>query len=181
MFEKLKTPEDLKRRQTELKARFVESLGGFPERTPLNPRMVSKEHRDGYHLERVIYESRPNHHVTAALFLVSLFLYPLVQMIGGGYVSGQTTLYPIIAAPLVLVGTMMIGGLRHVAWDDPTEAVPAFLTLIMMPLAVSITEGIAFGLLAYAVLKIAAGRRREVHPLIYVFAVLFLGRYIWLR
>jgi adenine/guanine/hypoxanthine permease len=119
--------------------------------------------------------------VTAALFLVSLFLYPLVQMIGGGYVSGQTTLYPIIAAPLVLVGTMMIGGLRHVAWDDPTEAVPAFLTLIMMPLAVSITEGIAFGLLAYAVLKIAARRGREVHPLIYVFAVLFLGRYIWLR
>jgi adenine/guanine/hypoxanthine permease len=119
--------------------------------------------------------------VTAILFLVSLFLYPLVQMIGGGYTSGQTTLYPIIAAPLVLVGTMMIGGLRHVAWDDPTEAVPAFLTVIMMPLAVSITEGIAFGLLAYAVLKIAAGRPRDVHPLIYVFAALFLGRYIFLR
>lgn len=119
--------------------------------------------------------------VTAALFLVSLFLYPLVQMIGGGYTLGQTTLYPIIAAPLVLVGTMMIGGLRHVAWDDATEAIPAFLTLIMMPLAVSITEGIAFGLLAYVVLKAAAGRGREVHPLIYVFAVLFLGRYIFLR
>ena len=55
------------------------------------------------------------------------------------------TLYPVIAAPLILVGTMMIGGLRHVAWDDPTEAIPAFLTIIMMPLAVSITEGVAFG------------------------------------
>ena len=48
---------------------------------------------------------------------------------------------------------MMIGGLRHIEWDDPTEAIPAFLTIVMMPLAVSITEGVAFGLLAYAVLK----------------------------
>ena len=119
--------------------------------------------------------------VTAVLFLLSLFLYPLVQMIGGGYSVGQTTLYPIIAAPLVLVGTMMIGGLRHITWDDPTEAVPAFLTLIMMPLTVSITEGIAFGLLSYVVLKIAAGRRREPHPLIYAFAAMFLARYIFLR
>ena len=44
---------------------------------------------------------------------------------------------------------MMIGGLRHIAWDDPTEAIPAFLTIIMMPLAVSITEGVAFGVIAY--------------------------------
>ena len=51
----------------------------------------------------------------------------------------------------------------------------------MMPLAVSITDGIAFGLLSYALLKLATGRGREVHPLIYVFAVLFLARYVWLR
>ena len=119
--------------------------------------------------------------VTAALFLLSLFFHPLVQTIGGGYVSGSTTLYPIIAAPLILVGTMMIGGLRHVAWDDPTESVPAFLTLVMMPLAVSITEGVAFGLVSYALLKIATGRGREAHPLIYVFAALFLARYAFLR
>jgi adenine/guanine/hypoxanthine permease len=119
--------------------------------------------------------------VTAALFLVSLFLHPLVQMIGGGYTVGQTTLYPIIAAPLILVGTMMIGGLRYVDWDDPTEAVPAFLTVIIMPLTISITEGIAFGLPAYAILKAASGRGRDVPPLVYVFAVLFLGRYLFLR
>jgi AGZA family xanthine/uracil permease-like MFS transporter len=119
--------------------------------------------------------------VTAGLFLVSLFLHPLVQMIGGGYVQGQTTLYPIIAAPLILVGTMMIGGLRHIDWDDPTESVPAFLTVIVMPLSVSITEGIAFGLMSYALLKVAAGRGRAVHPLVYVFAALFLGRYLFLR
>lgn len=119
--------------------------------------------------------------VTAALFLLSLFFYPLVRMVGGGYASGATTLYPIIAAPLVLVGTMMLGGLRHVAWDDPTEAVPAFLTIIVMPLAVSITEGVAFGLIAYSVLKTAAGRGREAHPMIHAFAVLFVARYIFLR
>src|SRR5205823_10869364 len=50
--------------------------------------------------------------VTAALFLVSLFLHPLVRMVGGGYPVGQTMLYPVIATPLLLVGTMMIGGLR---------------------------------------------------------------------
>jgi AGZA family xanthine/uracil permease-like MFS transporter len=119
--------------------------------------------------------------VTAALFLAALFLNPLVRMIGGGYVEGSTTLYPVIAPPLILVGTMMIGGIRHVAWDDPTEAIPAFLTLIVMPLSVSITEGIAFGLIAFAGLKIASGRAREAHPLIYIFAALFLVRYAWLR
>jgi AGZA family xanthine/uracil permease-like MFS transporter len=119
--------------------------------------------------------------VTAALFLLSLFAYPLVKMIGGGVTVGQVTLYPVIAAPLILVGTMMIGGLRHVAWDDPTEAIPAFLTMIMMPLSVSITEGVAFGLISYVVLKLAAGRSRDVHALLYVFAVLFVARYAFLR
>ena len=119
--------------------------------------------------------------VTAALFLLSLLFYPLVQVIGGGYLMGTTRLYPIIAPALVLVGTMMIGGLRHVEWEDPTEGIPAFLAVIVMPLAVSITEGVAFGLLSFAALKLATGRGREAHPLVYVFAALFLLRYIFLR
>jgi AGZA family xanthine/uracil permease-like MFS transporter len=118
---------------------------------------------------------------TAALFLLSLFAYPLVKMIGGGVATGRAMLYPVISAPLILVGVMMIGGLRQVPWDDATEAIPAFLTIIMMPLSVSITEGVAFGLVAYVVLKTASGRRREVHTLLYVFAVLFLARYAFLR
>jgi AGZA family xanthine/uracil permease-like MFS transporter len=119
--------------------------------------------------------------VTAGLFIAALFVHPLVQMVGGGYTAPNgATLYPVIAPPLILVGTMMIGGLRHVAWDDPTEAIPSFLTLVVMPLAVSITEGVAFGVVAYAVLKIAAGRTREAHPLLYAFAALFLARYAFL-
>jgi len=65
----LQTPEQIQHRQRELKARFVESLGGFPEKTPLNARVVGKHQRDGYRIEKVVFESRPNHHVTAVLYL----------------------------------------------------------------------------------------------------------------
>jgi AGZA family xanthine/uracil permease-like MFS transporter len=68
----------------------------------------------------------------------------------------------------------------EIRWTDMTEAIPAFLTLATMPLAVSITDGIAFGFISYALLKVATGRWREVPALVYVFAVLFLARYAWL-
>jgi AGZA family xanthine/uracil permease-like MFS transporter len=71
--------------------------------------------------------------------------------------------------------------MREIKWDDPTEAIPSFLTILIMPLAVSITDGIAFGLLAFVLLKLATGRVREVHPLMHLFALLFLARYAWLR
>jgi AGZA family xanthine/uracil permease-like MFS transporter len=116
--------------------------------------------------------------VTALLFLVALFCYPLVKMIGGGMAGTQTVvLYPIIAPGLVLVGVMMMDGVTRIAWHDATEAIPAFLALVTIPLAVSITDGIAFGFMAYAILKVATGRGRELHWLGYVFAALFLVRY----
>jgi AGZA family xanthine/uracil permease-like MFS transporter len=119
--------------------------------------------------------------VTASLFLGSLFFLPLVRMIGGGYTSGDgRVLYPVVAPALILVGTLMMGGVRHIAWDDPTEAIPAFLTIVLMPLSVSITDGIAFGFISYSTLKLAAGRAREAHWLVYLFAVLFLARYAFL-
>jgi AGZA family xanthine/uracil permease-like MFS transporter len=119
--------------------------------------------------------------VTALLFFLSLFLNPLVRMIGGGYPIGDgVILYPVIAPALVLVGTMMMPAVRGIAWDDPTEGIPAFLTIVIMPLTVSITEGIAFGVIAYALLKLATGRAREVHGLMYAFGVLFVLRYAFL-
>ena len=119
--------------------------------------------------------------VTASLFLLSLFLYPLVQTIGGGYPAGDgVILYPVIAPALVLVGTMMMPAVRAIAWDDPTEGIPSFLTIVIMPLTVSITDGIAFGVIAYALLKLATGRAREVHALMYVFAIVFVSRYVFL-
>ena len=119
--------------------------------------------------------------VTASLFLLSLFFFPLVRMIGGGYpAGGQAVLYPVVAPALVLVGTMMMGGVRAIAWDDSTEAIPAFLTIVMMPLTVSITDGIAFGFISYAVLKLGTGRAHQAHWLVLLFAALFVARYVWL-
>jgi adenine/guanine/hypoxanthine permease len=119
--------------------------------------------------------------VTGSLFLAALFLSPLVRMIGGGYANGASTIYPVIASPLIIVGAMVIGTVRDIDWKDLTEAIPAFLTIIIMPLAVSITEGVAFGVVAHAVLKVVTGRGRQVHPLLHIFAVLFVIRYVFLR
>jgi AGZA family xanthine/uracil permease-like MFS transporter len=119
--------------------------------------------------------------VTASLFFVSLFFFPLVRMIGGGYPEAEgRVLYPVVAPALVLVGTMMMAGVRAIRWEDPTDAIPAFLTIVMMPLAVSITDGIAFGFISYSILKLATGRSREADWLVYLFATLFLARYVWL-
>lgn len=117
--------------------------------------------------------------VTSALFLGALFFSPLAQMISGEVASGGLTLRPVIAPALIIVGSMMMGGVRSIAWDDLSEAIPAFLSIVIMPLTMSITEGIAFGVIAYVLLKAAAGKARQVHWLIYVFAALFVLRYVF--
>jgi AGZA family xanthine/uracil permease-like MFS transporter len=86
----------------------------------------------------------------------------------------------VIAPALILVGVTMMDGVRRVRWDDFTEALPAFLAIMIMPLSFSITDGIAFGLVAYAVLKPATGRGRELHWLLYVLAAVFVLRYTFL-
>ena len=68
-YEKIKTPEDVAAYQKRMREFFVDQLGGFPERTPLNPQVVGKEDRDGYRIEKVIFESQPRHYVTAILYL----------------------------------------------------------------------------------------------------------------
>jgi cephalosporin-C deacetylase-like acetyl esterase/lysophospholipase L1-like esterase len=65
----LRTPADIQKRQQELKEWFIAALGGLPERTPLNAQVVGRRQRHGYHIEKVIYESRPRHHVTATLYV----------------------------------------------------------------------------------------------------------------
>ena len=119
--------------------------------------------------------------VTAGLFFLALFFSPLVAMVGGGYqVSDDLTLYPVIAPALIVVGTMMVRSVRRIGWDDPTEAIPAFLTILLMPLTVSITEGIAFGFISFATLKLLTGRAAETEWLVFLFAGLFVVRYILL-
>jgi len=105
---------------------------------------------------------------TSFLFLIALFFSPLAEMIGGEYIYKDLSLHPVIAPPLIIVVT-------RINWDDLTEAIPAFLTIIIMPLTVSITEGIAFGFISLSFLKLATGRGKEVHWLIYFISV---GLYI---
>jgi len=119
--------------------------------------------------------------VTASLFVLAIFFNPIVEMIGSGFRTADgTTLYPVIAPALIIVGSMMFANISNIKWEDYTESIPAFLTLIMMPLAFSITEGISFGVIAYALLKLVSGRGKEVNWIIYIFAVLFVIRYILL-
>ena len=119
--------------------------------------------------------------ITAILMLLALFFSPLIKMVGAGYEIGENVLlYPIIAPALIIIGCLMLKNVVSIDWDDFTESIPAFLTLLMMPLTISITEGIAFGFISYSLLKLVSGQGRRVHWLIYLFAVLFVARYIWL-
>jgi adenine/guanine/hypoxanthine permease len=87
---------------------------------------------------------------------------------------------PLTAPALILVGCLMAQGLARIAWDDLTEAVPAFLVLVMMPFTWSIADGIAAGFIAYPLLKLAAGRGKEAGWLVRGLGLLFLARYLFL-
>lgn len=117
--------------------------------------------------------------VVGLLMLLALFFTPLIEIVGKGYpVQGGPTLYPIIGPALIVVGGLMLKDLVNINWDDFTEAIPAALTVFMMPLSFSITEGIAFGFISISFLKIVTGRHKELNPLVHYFAVFFIARYI---
>jgi AGZA family xanthine/uracil permease-like MFS transporter len=108
--------------------------------------------------------------VVGILFLITLFFAPIVQAI------------PAVAtAPaLILVGALMMGALAEVEWSDPGSAIPAFLTVIMIPLSYSIANGLAFGITSYAVLKLVRGQARTSDWLVYLLAALCVARFIYL-
>ena len=115
----------------------------------------------------------------AVLMLLSLVFYPLVQVVGAGYaVSDTITLYPLIAPALIVVGSFMVKSLVTIYWDDFTEATPAFLTMLVIPLSFSVTDGITIGFISCALLKLVTGRGKELHWLIYLFALFFIVRQI---
>lgn len=111
--------------------------------------------------------------IIALLFIISAFFSPLV-----GAVSG---LAAITAPSLIIVGSLMMGSISRVKWDTIDEAFPAFLVIISMPLTSSISTGIALGFISYPILKIFKGKWREVHPLVYIFAVLFFYQLAFLQ
>jgi AGZA family xanthine/uracil permease-like MFS transporter len=79
---------------------------------------------------------------------------------------------------LIIVGFLMMKCVSRIDWEDITEAIPAFLAIIVMPMTLNITEGIAFGFISYCLLKLVSNKGREVHWIIYLFAVLFVIRYL---
>ena len=101
---------------------------------------------------------------TALMFGISLFLSPLFIMIP------QAATAP----ALILVGLFMMSPIKEIDFEDFTEAIPAFLTIIMMPLTYSIAEGIIFGMTSYVVLKLVTGKRKEISPLLYFLVLLFV-------
>ncbi len=108
--------------------------------------------------------------VIAGLFLAAMFCAPLVAAIPS-YAT---------APALVFVGALMCGSVARVNWEDFSEAVPAFLTLVATPLTFSIATGLSMGLLSYTFMKIGTGRHREISPLIWILSALFLLRYAFL-
>lgn len=109
--------------------------------------------------------------VTSLLFIGALFFTPLVQAI------------PTFAtAPaLIVVGVLMIAPAAQIAWEDVSDAVPAFLTLIAIPLTFSIADGLALGFIAYPIIKRLSKKGDEVHPLIDVLAVIFIAKYVFMQ
>jgi AGZA family xanthine/uracil permease-like MFS transporter len=110
--------------------------------------------------------------VTAALLLVPIFFFPLVKLFGD--------YEPVTAPALLMIGVLMMRNIASVRWDDITDAIPAFLTVIMMPLTFSIANGLAIGFISYPVVKALSGRAKEVHWLVYVLGAFFTARYIFL-
>ena len=74
----------------------------------------------------------------------------------------------------------MIKVVRKIQWDDLSESLPSFITIIFIPFSFRITEGIAFGIISYTLCKLFSGKVKQVHPLMWVFALIFLLRYIFI-
>ena len=108
--------------------------------------------------------------VTGFLFFVALFVAPVV-----GAIPGAAT-----APALIVVGSLMIAHAAEIPWSNPVVSIPAFLTIVTIPLTFSIANGLAFGFTAYVILKIVRGEFRSVSWLVYALAALFIARFIYL-
>jgi AGZA family xanthine/uracil permease-like MFS transporter len=102
--------------------------------------------------------------VTGVLFLIAMMFTPLVKVVP--HEAG--------APALVVVGFVMMTQMRNINWDDGESALPAFLTIVLMPFTYSITAGIGAGFVSYVVLKVARGKSSEVHPLLWATSALFV-------
>ena len=103
------------------------------------------------------------------MFLLALFFAPLFIMIPGAAT----------APALIMVGLFMLSPIQKIDLNDFTEAIPAFLTIIIMPLTYSIAEGIVFGMLSYVLLKMLTGKFRDLSITMYIIALLFIAKIVF--
>ncbi|HOL71403.1 MAG TPA: NCS2 family permease, partial [Bryobacteraceae bacterium] len=108
--------------------------------------------------------------VVGMLFLAALFVAPVV-----GAIPAAAT-----APALIIVGSLMVSTVGEIQWSDPVVGLSAFLTMVTIPLTFSIANGIAFGFVAYALLRILRGEFRKVGWLVYLLAALFIARFVYL-
>jgi AGZA family xanthine/uracil permease-like MFS transporter len=123
--------------------------------------------------------------VVGVLFLLALPFSPLISVFGGsvpipGPEEGQQIFAsPVTAPALIVVGFLMMTAVRFIPWESFDDAIPAFLTILTLPLTFNISYGIGFGFISYVLIKLSRGRPGEVHPLLYGAAVLFALAFVW--
>jgi AGZA family xanthine/uracil permease-like MFS transporter len=106
--------------------------------------------------------------VTGLFFLVSILFIPVIKIVPASAVS------PI----LILIGVLMLQNIVHISIDDLTESLPALLIIVLIPLTYSIADGMAIGFVLYPLLKLLIGKGREVHPALYLIALLFFSNFV---
>jgi AGZA family xanthine/uracil permease-like MFS transporter len=104
------------------------------------------------------------------LFIAAMFFAPLAGMIPAYATAGA----------LIYVAMLMMGGMAHIEWDEPTDSIPAIVTAIMMPLTFSVADGIALGFITYVVLKAGTGKRKEISVSLWVLCAIFIAKFIFL-
>ncbi|WP_251552110.1 NCS2 family permease [Neobacillus muris] len=109
--------------------------------------------------------------VTAGFFILSIFFFPLLSVVTSA----------VTAPALIIVGVLMVSSLGKIDWTKFEIAVPAFLTIIAMPLSYSIATGIAMGFIFYPITMIVKGRAKEINPIMYLFFIIFLLYFIFLK
>jgi len=108
--------------------------------------------------------------VTGLLFVGALFVAPVV-----GVIPAAAT-----APALIIVGSLMVGVVAEIEWENPEVGIPAFLTMMSIPLTFSIANGLAFGFTAFTLMKVLRGKARQVSWFVYVLTALFIARFAYL-
>ncbi|MCM8763516.1 MAG: NCS2 family permease [Candidatus Omnitrophica bacterium] len=120
--------------------------------------------------------------IVGLFFIISLFFAPFVRMIGGGYeVSPGMVLHPVTAPALVIIGSLMFLSITKIDWRDYSEAIPAFLVIITMPLTFSIANGLAIGFVSFSAIKLLTGKGKEVSWIVYFLSLLFILKFAFLE